>query len=276
MFGALGEVHVGYVTCVPVDVSELAEGVQAETRELELLLTHADWSRPTPAIGWTIHDQVTHVAFFDDAAVRAATDPDAFRADLDALVARGGDPTGEVVERYRAMDAAEAHAWFQRARASLVATLTALDPAMRVPWYGPDMSVASSLTARIMETWAHGQDVADALGAPRTPTHALRHVAHIGVRTFANSFVTHGLEVPDTPVVVVLRAPDGEQWSWGDPAATDRVEGDAIDFCLVVTQRRHPDDTDLTISGEVAARWMAVAQAFAGPPGPGRRPGQFA
>jgi hypothetical protein len=48
-----------------------------------------------------------------------------------------------------------------------------------------------------------------------------------------------------------------------------------MDFCLVVTQRRHPDDTDLAIEGPLAEEWMAIAQAFAGPPGKGRAPGQF-
>ncbi len=150
--------------------------------------------------------------------------------------------------------------------------LLSLDPSTRVPWYGPDMSIASSLTARIMETWAHGQDVADALGATRATTPALRHVAHIGVRTLANSFVTRGFEVPDAPVYVALTSPDGECWTWGDAGAADRVEGDAVEFCLVVTQRRHVADTNLAVHGPVATQWMQIAQAFAGPPGAGRPP----
>ena len=137
------------------------------------------------------------------------------------------------------------------------------------------MSVAAALTARIMETWAHGQDVADALGATRTPTNALRQVAHIGVRALANSFRIRGLEVPETPVYVALRAPGGSEWTWDDPALPDRVEGDAIDFCLVVTQRRHLADTSLHVDGPVATAWMPIAQAFAGAVGAGRAAGQF-
>jgi uncharacterized protein (TIGR03084 family) len=127
-----------------------------------------------------------------------------------------------------------------------------------------------------METWAHGQDIADALGVVRSPTDRLRHVAHIGVGARAFSFAAHGRSTPETPVRVELLAPGGETWTWGPPDAGDRVTGPAQDFCLVVTQRRHLDDSALLIEGPVAADWMSIAQAFAGPPGPGRQPGQFA
>jgi uncharacterized protein (TIGR03084 family) len=115
-----------------------------------------------------------------------------------------------------------------------------LEPGLRVPWFGPPMSAASALTARIMETWAHGQDVADALGVVREPTARLRHVAHIGVGARAFSYAAHRRPLPDAPVRVELTAPDGAVWSWGPPDATDRISGPALDFALLITQRRHP------------------------------------
>jgi uncharacterized protein (TIGR03084 family) len=136
------------------------------------------------------------------------------------------------------------------------------------------MSPASFMSARIMETWAHGQDVADALGASREATPRLRHVAHIGVLARGYSYDTHGMTAPGEPVRVELDGPGAEKWTWNDGAKAF-VSGDAYDFCLVVTQRRHPEDTDLVIEGEPAVEWMSIAQAYAGPPGEGRRPGQF-
>jgi uncharacterized protein (TIGR03084 family) len=260
---------------MPVDVAALADDLRAETAELEKLLAALDdaaWDTPTPAPGWAIRDQVSHLAYFDEAATTAALDPDAFRAERDAFVASGGSIVEEIAQEKRALAVPALHAWFRMARTAMIDALTSLDPSTRVPWYGPDMSIASSLTARIMETWAHGQDVADALDATRSPTRALRQVAHIGARTMPNSFATRGLEVPDVAVYVALVSPDGDQWTWGDPNASDRVEGDAVEFCLVVTQRRHLDDTSLVVAGPVATRWMAIAQAFAGPPGTGRAP----
>ena len=136
------------------------------------------------------------------------------------------------------------------------------------------VAVTAGVSARLMETWAHGQDVVDALGASRRSTDRLRHVAHIGVRARPFSYMIHGREVPAESVHVALRSPSGETWEWGEPS-DDRVAGDALDFCLVVTQRRHVRDTGLRVEGAAGREWIEIAQAFAGAPGTGRLPGQF-
>jgi uncharacterized protein (TIGR03084 family) len=173
------------------------------------------------------------------------------------------------------MTGARVLGWWRGARGAMLAALAGLDPRNRLPWYGPDMSALSFATARLMETWAHGQDVADVLGVRRPATDRLRHIAHIGVLARPFSYTNRGREVPARPVRVELTGPSGEVWTWGDPAAADLIRGSAEDFCLVVTRRRHPADTDLRAEGPLAAEWIAIAQAFAGPPGPGRAPGQF-
>jgi uncharacterized protein (TIGR03084 family) len=134
------------------------------------------------------------------------------------------------------------------------------------------MSAASSVTARLMETWAHGQDIADALGIERPPTARLRHIAHIGVSTIGFSFAVRGLPPPDEPVRIEITGPDEAVWTWGPADTPNVVRGPALDFCLVVTQRRHPADTAVTTTGPVARQWISIAQAFAGAPGPGRPP----
>jgi uncharacterized protein (TIGR03084 family) len=273
----------------------LLDDLVAETEVLTGMLAPLDdpaWERPTPAPGWAIRDQVSHLAYFDDAATLAATDPDRFRAETAALTARpdmrGAALSEQIAGQYRQLPAAELREWLSRARAEYVRVLGGLDARTRLPWYGPDMSAASSVTARLMETWAHGQDVADALGVRRPATARLRHVAHLGVATLGFSFllngrgvpaapvrIRNGRGVPAAPVRVELAGPDGETWSWGPSGTPDSVTGPALDFCLAVTQRRHVDDLRLRVTGPVAAEWMSIAQAFAGPPGPGRRPGQF-
>jgi uncharacterized protein (TIGR03084 family) len=163
--------------------------------------------------------------------------------------------------------------YWRRERKALVDALAAKGPKDRVPWVGPTMSARSKATARIMETWAHGQDVYDALGLERTATDRLKHVAHIGVTTFGWSHVNRGLEVPDTAVRVELDSPSGQLWTWGPEDAPESIKGQAQDFCLVVVQRRHVDDTQLEVKGDVARNWMLIAQAFAGPPVTGPEPG---
>jgi uncharacterized protein (TIGR03084 family) len=260
------------------DLAGLLADLRAETRVLEDILVPLDgaaWEAATPSPGWAIRDQVSHLAYFDEAAALAATDPERFRDEAATLLAAGAGFPDDIARQYRRLSPADVLSWFRGARAACTEALGGLDPRARLPWYGPDMSAASSVTARLMETWAHGQDVADTVGAQREPTERLRHIAHLGVRTFGFAFRLNGREVPEPPVRVELAAPGGGTWAWGPEGAADTVRGPALDFCLAVTQRRHVADTSLRITGPVAAEWMAIAQAFAGAPGPGRKPGEF-
>jgi uncharacterized protein (TIGR03084 family) len=259
-------------------IEQLCDDLGDERRDLNELLAPLDaeqWQQPTPAEGWAVLDQVTHLAWFDEAARTSIVDPDTFRADRAGAV---GDITGfveAIATSHRHLEGEAARNWLQQSGAALVAAARARNGSDRVPWYGPDMTIASCITARIMETWAHGQDIADAVGVVRVATGRLRHVAFIGVRAFANSFRARELEVPAISLRVCLTAPDGETWVFGsddDSELVQTVTGPALDFCLLVTQRRHRADTTLVASGAAADRWLDIAQAFAGPPGSGRAP----
>ena len=256
-------------------VDEVIGDLLAEHDDLDAIVSgaDADWDLATPAEGWSVRDTVSHLAFFDDRATEAVTTPDEFRAGLGAVLE---DPqrfidAGPV--QGRELSPGDVLTWWRTSRANVVAAFRAAAPGLRVPWYGPDMSVSSLVTARLMETWAHGQDVADALGVRRTPTARLRHVAHLGVATYRYSFVATGRAEPQAPVCVELTAPDGSTWTFGPGDADNRVAGAAVDFCLLVTQRRHRNDTDVRAEGPVATEWLTIAQAFAGPAGAGRQPG---
>ena len=260
----------------PPDVAAVREDLRQEQSDLEqvlLSLDVEDWDMPTPAAGWMVRDQVSHLAFFDEAAALAITDPSSFQLVAEQAMRVEGDPMEEHLRRGRAMSGSEVLAWWRAGRQTLATASTALRPDVRVPWFGPPMGAMSFLSARLMETWAHGQDVADALGIVRIPTDRLRHIAHLGVRARPFSYVVHGRPVPDGPVGVVLTGPSGDVWEWEtEEGSEDRVSGSALDFCLVVTQRRNAADTDLEIQGPIAREWLSIAQAFAGPPGRGRPP----
>jgi uncharacterized protein (TIGR03084 family) len=259
-----------------VELNALVDDLRAEGDEIDSLvrdLPPDGWARQTPAAGWTVAHQIAHLAWTDERALLAATAPDEFRAEFARYA--GMDGLDSVVDREAAAAATRPDlvAWWRAGRHELAETLLALPSGTKLPWYGPPMSAASMATARLMETWAHGQDVADALGVRRTPTARLRHVAHIGVRTRDFAYLTRGLPVPAEPFRVELLGPDGELWTWGPADAQQRVTGPALEFCLVVTQRVHRADTALVAAGEDAEQWLAIAQAFAGPPGKGREMG---
>ncbi|MEU8825167.1 TIGR03084 family metal-binding protein [Streptomyces sp. NPDC048636] len=253
----------------------LLDDLRTEYSELDTLvspLSGKRWSTPTAAEGWSIAHQIAHLAWTDRCAALAVGAPEEFTRWLGDVRDQGATLVDSAAERGAAQDPAALLATWRDGRDGLLAVLADLPEDARCPWFGPPMKPTSMITARIMETWAHGQDVADALGVVRTPTVRLRHIAHLGVRTLGFAFALRGLPVPGEPVRVVLSAPDGDTWCWGQPTAPHRITGTALDFCLLVTRRRHPDDLDLVATGSVARAWLPLAQSFAGPPGPDREP----
>ncbi|QES00565.1 MULTISPECIES: TIGR03084 family metal-binding protein [Streptomyces] len=249
------------------------DDLRDESDELDRLvaeLSDERWGAPTPAAGWTIAHQIAHLAWTDRAAFLAATDAQAFAAETEKALAAPDRFVDEGAEEGAKLPPAELLADWRAGRERLQDALRAVPAGARFPWYGPPMSAPAMATARLMETWAHGQDVADALGIVRTPTARLRHVAWIGHRARDYAFLVRGLPVPAEPVRVEVTAPDGELWTYGPEGAAQRVTGPALDFCLLVTQRVHRADTALVAEGADADRWLDIAQAFAGPAGPGR------
>ncbi|MEU2037881.1 TIGR03084 family metal-binding protein [Nocardia niwae] len=260
------------------DLEALLGDFADECADLERLvapLAPEEWARATPAPGWTIAHQIGHLAWTDEIATIATADPARFQQLLAEAGPRALTFVDEAAEKAATEPPAELLDRWRRGRAGLAAALRATPPGVKLPWFGPPMSAASMITARIMETWAHGQDVADAVGVHRTPTARLRTVAHIGVRTRNFAYTVHGKTPPAAEFRVELIAPDRTIWAWGPEDADQRVTGPALDFCLLVTQRRHPDDLAIRAHGEDAAEWLTIAQAFAGPTGDGRTAGQF-
>lgn len=227
-----------------------------------------DWHRPTLFKGWTVNDVIQHIHAGDLNAMASATDPAAYialRADIEAQRASG---LSRVEETRRRLDNLEGQALLARWMETLEALCDALggmDPNARLKWVARDMGVRMFTTARQMETWAHGQAIYDLLGKDRTDSDRIKNIAEIGVRTFGWTFANRNLPVPPNPPQVRLRAPSGAVWEWNEPSA-ESVEGDGVEFCQVVTQTRNIGDTGLSVTGETAQRWMAIAQCFAGPP----------
>ena len=241
--------------------------------EIVSVITNYEWRHATPSLGWCVADQIGHLTYFDASAATAIIDPDAFRVGVDELVAGA---TNEGVDdftlgSFRRLSAREQLGTWRRARRALSGAATSLRDDARVPWYGPSMSAKSFLSARLMETWAHGTDVVEALHADRPATKRLRHVAQLGFITRKWSYQVRGEEPPAGHVRLELTGPTGELWTWGLDQAEDTIRGPAEEFCLVVTQRRHVDDTSLE-TGELGYHWLVRAQAFAGAASDGPEP----
>ena len=249
-----------------------AADFKAEAEALHTLLatlTEADWARPTLFKQWTTNDIVQHLHAGDLMAAASVAGEDPFRKmRAEIQQARDNGLTRVEETRQRLGNPTGKHLlglWHAKAL-DLCEKLSALSPDTRLKWAGPDMGVRMFTTARQMETWAHGQAIYDLMGTTRAPTDRLRNIAEIGVRTYGWTFINRGQETPGPAPYVRLTAPSGGTWEWNDPSTDNVVEGNALEFCQVVTQTRNAADTALQATGAPAKEWMRLAQCFAGPP----------
>jgi uncharacterized protein (TIGR03084 family) len=255
--------------------------LKAQYQELDNVVSDLygeSWHLQTPFYGWTIFDQVAHIAFFDHEALLAIENPGRFKDRTEKvmnIILSDGQWPAKTNPLLGAEHPDGLMSLWRKTRADLLNRLGQMDAKDRILWYGPDMSARSFATARLMETWAHTQDVFDTLRLRRKNTDRLRHVAHIGVTTFNWSFKIRKLPPPKIKPRVELTGPSGQRWVWGEPDASEIVRGSAENFCLVVTQRRNIADTRLKYQGDQVKQWLMMAQAFAGipqePPAPGER-----
>lgn len=255
-------------------MNAILEGVladlAAESDQIEAWVTpldEVDWSTVTTPEGWTITHQIAHLAWTDRASLIAIAGGQQFD---DVMSLAVEDPFGFVdaeTEKWAQLPPAEQLPRWQQGRAELAAALRAVPDGTKLPWFGPPMSPTSMATARFMETWGHGHDVAEGLGQAYPQNDRCKHVCHIGVRARGNAYLMRGEQDPGTDIRVELTAPSGEVWTWGDEQATDRITGSGYDFALLATRRRHRDDVDVHASGEVADHFLDIVQAFAGMPG---------
>ena len=261
---------------MPGTRTDVFEAILADLRtegdELESIVgsSTVDWTRPTPAAGWTIAHQIGHLATSDELSVLSCTAP----TDFDERAREAVLDQPVFIERGAATGALSAPGdllvrW-SLGRRALLDVFAGREPESLMHWFRRPMRLQTMATARLMETWAHGLDIADSLSIRRRPTQRLRHIADLGVRTRNFAFRANGLEPPADPFRISLGAPDGTPWAWGPVDARQQVSGPAEDFCLLVTRRRHRDDLALRFVGRQADQWLDLAQAFAGPPGPGR------
>ena len=243
----------------------------AESEALHRLLAplpDADFERHTRFKQWTINEVLIHLHLWNCAVELSLVDEPAFVALLaDIMGSLKTLPMRAYEKRWAKGLQGQAllEAWHTKC-AEVARRFEATDPKRRLKWAGPDMSARSSVTARLMETWAHGQAVYDLLGVERIDGDRIRNIAMLGINTYGWTFNVHRQPPPEPAPHVRLTAPSGEIWTWNEPSETSLIEGNATEFCQVVTQVRNIADTRLRVVGDAATRWMSIAQCFAGPP----------
>lgn len=249
-----------------------AEDFRAEAAALAGVLADLadeDFERATQFKNWTLNDVLGHLHLFDMAALNALRGDTEFQTFIAPILAEMNAGKSILESQYPWLNGLSGRALYDAWRAGTDEVADAFgvaDPKARLKWVGPEMSALSSISARQMETWAHGQEVFDLLGLEREEKDRIRNIVHMGVNTFGWTFMNRGLDVPPNKPFVELTSPSGQVWTWNDPDPENYVRGSAVDFARVVTQVRNVDDTALEAGGKAAQVWMKYAQCFAGPP----------
>ncbi len=263
---------------------DLLDDLRAESiavGQLVQSLPDADWERSTPALGWNVAHQIGHLAWTDAmSSIAVATMLDAgdtaaqhaWRAVVEGAMSAPDTFVNDGATEFAALPPAQLMARWDSERELLHDRLGRVDSAARIPWFGPPMKSTSMATARLMETWAHGLDIADALGVQTFPTDRIRHVCHLGFATRAFAYLGRGMDLPEHDVALDLIGPGGDSWTWGPADAEQRITGTAWDFARVAVRRVHASDTELLATGNDAQTWLGIVQAFAGPPGSDPQP----
>jgi uncharacterized protein (TIGR03084 family) len=252
----------------------IAEGEAVD--QLVANLDPAQWAWATPAPGWTIAHQVAHLASVARLAGAAAADPEAFKAQAAGAAGDFDAAVYALLSPYLSCSPQELLTRWRGDRAAANAALGALPPAQMVPWLARPLPASVLASAGMMELFAHGQDIADTIGAQREHTDRIGHLVAFAARTWDFGYLARGLTPPEEEFRFEITAPSGQLWEFGPADATQRVSGPAVDFCLLATRRRHRDDLAVVATGDEAEHWLGIAQCYRGSPGQGRTPGQFA
>lgn len=255
-------------------LKSLIQDWQNEAADLEAVVqnrTEEEWNRETPAKGWTVKHQIRHLNWTDEMYCLAITKPEEFQAQVEKLKVPGNTIVDDGAAHRTDIPGTEILNEWRASRARLEELLLGLEKGARIPWIATSMGAASAATARLMETFAHAQDVKDTFGVETVPTERLKQIAHLAIRALPHNFKTNGLPVPQEPIFVELTFGD-ERWTWNDPEASQKVSGPALDFVQLAVRRRHLDDGALQVHGEDAAQWLDIVQAYAGKRGEDRKP----
>lgn len=261
------------------DMRDVLSDLVDEGADIDQLVADAtpkEWALPTAAPGWTVAHQVAHLAATFRLAGVAVANPTMFEAIVARLTPDFDANVSMAMAEYVAEQPDVLLGRWRTERDNAVAALAAVPMDQMVPWLVNPLPAGVLACAGMMELFGHGQDIADALGKRREITDRIGHLVGFAVRTRDFGYLARKQTPPTTEFRFETTAPSGALWTFGPIDATERISGPAVDLCLLVTRRRHRADLALTAIGAEADHWLDIAQAYRGPAGTGRQPGQFA
>ena len=240
---------------------EILSDLVAEQQFLDQFLQRIplkDWDKKTRSVGWTIRDTISHLADSEELAASVMTgeaDLTRYRStpDLDSL-------RQEAVDKGRKMRPQDVIEWWRGGRAKVVEPLSHMGPEHRLEWIAGSMSARTLATTRLMETWAHGLDIYEALGAEIEDTPRIRHICWLGWKSLPYAFKLAGHDY--VPIRVEVIGPGYVKWVYGPDDAENLIKGSAADWARLSVRRATVKDTRLKVTGEAAQVAVEVVRTY--------------
>lgn len=252
---------------------EILSDLVAEQQALDQFLQRINerqWVLPTSAPGWSIKDTVSHLAYSERFAARVLAEGASVLSgvkldEIDEWTALG-------IKEGREMRYQQVIEWWRNSRADVVDALSRMDGTDRVPWLAGDMSARAFATLRLMETWAHGLDVKDAMEGlltydeeeedPTADSPRIRHIAWLAHRMLPFAFAQAGEEFPESGIRLELMGPSYSRWVFGPEDAKDIIKGVAGDWCRIAVHRMDSAAGTLKTEGDKAETAIKVARTY--------------
>lgn len=252
---------------------EILSDLVAEQQALDQFLQRINerqWKLPTSAPGWSIKDTVSHLAYTERFAAQVLAEGSSVVKkakvdDVDAWTALG-------ITEGREMRYQQVIEWWRNSRADVVDALSRMEGTDRVPWIAGDMSARAFATLRLMETWAHGLDIKDAMEGlltydeeeedPTADTSRIRHVAWLAHRMLPYAFAEAGEDFPDSGIRLELMGPRYARWVYGPEDAADVIKGIASEWCRIAVQRMDHGTTSLKTEGDKAETAIKIVRTY--------------
>jgi uncharacterized protein (TIGR03084 family) len=244
------------------ELTDLAAEQHALACLLDSLSTR-EWERPSAAAGWSVRDQVAHLADTEEVAADTLTGGPRSFARAVSRYRTAEDFTAAGCRRGRGRSPAELVGWWQTAAARTRGLLAGRAAAQRVAW-GYGLTVRAFSAGRLMEHWAHGLDISDALAIPAAETPRLRHVARLGLDSLRYALARAHVRWPaDRSLRLELAGADGSPYVFGPREATDVLRGPLVQWCRIAVQRsRGGGPAGLEPTGELAELALRHARAY--------------
>ena len=238
-------------------MKEILSSLVAEQQLLDQYLQSIpvrNWNTKTTFKNWTITEHVSYLAGLEDLAFNALK-----KKGTDFNKYRG--PTGlgkfekNSITKGKDMRPQDVIEWWRLSRAKVVEILADATPGRKIKWWNNEIDYLTFAATKLSETWSHGLDIYECMKKDYEDSVRIEHVALYGFLNIEKISKLNKLKYEN--VRIELIGPEYKAWQFGDEKSENTINGNAGDWCRVVTGRTGKGfKPTLTAEGEFAKKLL--------------------